>query len=91
MPAVPHIVGYQCAGTISEVGEGVTDRKVGERVVATIFWGSHAEKIAVLPLITWPIPTGADIVKCACVPVAFGTARRLPLRVRPAARPARRC
>ena len=29
MATVPHIVGYQCAGTISEVGEGVTDRKVG--------------------------------------------------------------
>ena len=28
---------------------------------------------------------GADLVKCACVPVAFGTARRLPVRVRPPA------
>src|SRR4029077_2381805 len=25
-------------------------------------------------LITWPIPDGADVVACACVPVAFGTA-----------------
>ena len=31
---MPHIVGYQCAGTIREVGEGVTDRHVGQRVVA---------------------------------------------------------
>ena len=82
MPSVPHIVGYQCAGTISEVGEGVTDRNVGDRVVATMFWGSHAEKVAVPPLLTWPIPAGGDIVKSACVPVACGTARRLPLRVR---------
>jgi NADPH2:quinone reductase len=74
MPAVPHIVGYQCAGTISAVGEGVTDRHVGQRVVATNFWGSHAEKMAVLSLLTWPIPDGGDLVKCACVPVAFGTA-----------------
>jgi NADPH:quinone reductase len=74
MPSVPHIVGYQCAGTISAVGDGVTDRKVGDRVVATMFWGSHAEKVAVLPLLTWPIPSGGDIVKCACVPVACGTA-----------------
>ncbi|HET9729011.1 MAG TPA: NADPH:quinone oxidoreductase family protein [Acidimicrobiia bacterium] len=74
MPSVPHVVGYQCAGTIREVGEGVTDRHVGQRVVATMFWGSHAERVAVPALITWPIPDGADIVKCACVPVAFGTA-----------------
>jgi NADPH2:quinone reductase len=74
MPSVPHIVGYQCAGTITEVGEGVTDRRVGQRVVATMFWGSHAEKVAVPSIITWPIPADGPIVKCACVPVAFGTA-----------------
>jgi NADPH:quinone reductase len=72
--SVPHIVGYQCAGTIAEVGEGVHDRHVGQKVVATMMWGSHAEKVAVPALITWPIPDGADLVACACVPVAFGTA-----------------
>jgi NADPH2:quinone reductase len=74
MPAVPHVVGYQCAGTIREVGEGVTDRAVGQRVVATMLWGSHAELVAVPSVITWPVPDGGDVVKCACVPVAFGTA-----------------
>ena len=70
----PHIVGYQAAGTIVEVGDGVTDRSVGDRVVATSFNGSHAELFAVPAQITWKIPDGADIVSCACVPVAFGTA-----------------
>jgi NADPH2:quinone reductase len=74
MATTPHIVGYQCAGTIREVGEGVTDRHVGERAVATMMWGSHAELVAVPSVITWPIPDGGDVVKCACVPVAFGTA-----------------
>src|SRR5881227_4497005 len=74
MTSVPHIVGYQCAGTIVEVGEGVDDRRVGQRVVATMMSGSHAEKVAVPSIITWPIPDGADIVAAACVPVAFGTA-----------------
>jgi len=72
--ANPHIVGYQCAGTIIEIGDGVTDRAVGDRVVATMMNGSHAELVAVPSLITWEIPDGADIVACACVPVAFGTA-----------------
>jgi NADPH2:quinone reductase len=74
MATTPHIVGYQCAGTIREVGEGVTDRFVGQRVVATMLWGSHAERAATPAVITWPIPDGADLVACACVPVAFGTA-----------------
>jgi NADPH:quinone reductase and related Zn-dependent oxidoreductases len=74
MPAVPHIVGYQCAGTIIEVGEGVTDRHVGQKVVANSFSGSHAERFVTLSLLTWPIPEGADLIACACVPVAFGTA-----------------
>ena len=74
MPAVPHIVGYQCAGTIREVGPGVTNRQVGQRVVTTNLWGSHAELTVVPAILTWPIPDGADIVSVACVPVAFGTA-----------------
>jgi NADPH2:quinone reductase len=72
--STPHIVGYQCAGTIVEVGDGVTDRVVGDRVVATMTHGSHAELVAVPSIITWKIPDGADIVACACVPVACGTA-----------------
>jgi NADPH2:quinone reductase len=70
----PHIVGYQCAGTIREVAADVTDRKVGDRVVATMLYGSHAELVAVPVALTWPVPGGADLVKAACVPVAFGTA-----------------
>jgi NADPH2:quinone reductase len=74
MTSTPHIVGYQAAGTIREVGEGVTDRRVGQRVVATFVSGSHAELFAVPSLVTWPVPDGADFVSVACVPIAFGTA-----------------
>ncbi len=74
MTETPHIVGYQCAGTILEVGAGVEDRHVGQRVVATMVSGSHAELVAVPAVLTWPIPDGADIVAVACVPIAFGTA-----------------
>ena len=74
MTSTPHIVGYQCAGTIREVGAGVTDREVGQRVVATMFSGSHAELVAVPAQITWLVPDGADLVAIACVPIAFGTA-----------------
>ena len=74
MTGSPHIVGYQCAGTIIDVGEGVQDRYVGQRVVATMMSGSHAELVTVPALVTWPVPEGAAIVDAACVPVAYGTA-----------------
>ncbi len=74
MPSTPHIVGYQCAGTIAAIGDGVTDRSVGQKVVATMPWGSHAELAVTPSLVTWVIPDGADVVACACVPVAYGTA-----------------
>jgi NADPH2:quinone reductase len=74
MTSTPHIVGYQCAGTIRQIGAGVGDRHVGQRVVATMLSGSHAGLVVVPAMLTWAVPDGADIVAAACVPVAFGTA-----------------
>lgn len=74
LPGVPHVVGYLSAGTITEVGAGVADRVVGDRVVALDQAGSHASRRAVLGAATWPIPTGLAVARAACVPVAFGTA-----------------
>jgi NADPH2:quinone reductase len=74
MASRPHIVGYQCAGTIIEIGEGVTERAVGQRVVCTNMYGSHAERRAVPAAATWVLPDGLDIERAACVPIAVGTA-----------------
>lgn len=74
LPNKPHIVGYQCAGVIREVGPQVTDRTVGQRVVAAMPHGSHAERVAVGANATWPVPDALDIKMAACVPIPFGTA-----------------
>jgi NADPH2:quinone reductase len=74
-PSVPHIVGYLAAGTVVEVGAGVEDRAVGDRVVTLNVAGSHASKRSTPAMSTWPIPTGLDAASAACVPVAFGTAQ----------------
>jgi NADPH2:quinone reductase len=70
----PHVVGYQCAGVISEVGSGVLDREIGQRVVSTGLWGSHAERRAVPAAVTWLVPEDLDLPRAACVPIAVGTA-----------------
>jgi len=73
-PSVPHIVGYVSAGTISEIGAGVENRAVGDRVVTLNAAGSHAAKRAVPALSTWPLPNGMDPAQAVCVPVALATA-----------------
>jgi NADPH2:quinone reductase len=70
----PHIVGYQCAGTVTRVGASVKNRAVGDRVVTIVPNGSHAERVAAKARATWTIPSGADVTAIACVPIAFGTA-----------------
>ena len=73
-PSVPHVVGYLAAGTVVEVGAGVENRAIGDRLVTLNMAGSHASKRAVPAISTWPIPEGVDAARAACVPVAFGTA-----------------
>ncbi len=74
LSAVPHIVGYQAAGTVVSVGDDVTGIAPGDRVVTVGLEGSHAELRAVGPGFCWVIPAGVSIEDAACVPVPFGTA-----------------
>src|SRR5215216_620483 len=73
-PSVPHVVGYLAAGTVAEVGAGVEERAVGDRVVTLFAAGSHAARRAVPAIVTWPVPDGLDAARAAGVPVALGTA-----------------
>jgi len=74
MTAKPHIVGYNCAGIVREVGEQVKDRKPGDRVTALMANGSHAEVVSVPATSTWLVPDGCSIEAAAGVPVSWGTA-----------------
>lgn len=74
MAGVPHIVGYQAAGEIVEVGAEVSHLKVGQKVVTVNAFGSHAELRSVPARNAWPIPEGFDLQKAAAIPVPFGTA-----------------
>jgi NADPH2:quinone reductase len=74
MNRMPHIVGYQCAGTVTDIGEGVSGYSVGDRVVTVGIDGSHAELRAVDQSFAWTIPDALSTEEAACVPVPFGTA-----------------
>ena len=70
----PHIVGYQAAGEVIEVGEEVDNIRVGDKVVTTGGFGSHAQLRAVPARTAWVIPPGMNIQHAAAIPVPFGTA-----------------
>ncbi|HEY1761120.1 MAG TPA: zinc-binding dehydrogenase [Acidimicrobiales bacterium] len=74
LTSVPHIVGYQSAGDVIAVGEGVTKFAVGDRVVSLGLNGSHAELRATHESFCWSIPEGVSYEDAACVPTEFGTA-----------------
>ncbi len=74
MAGSPHIVGYQAAGEIVEVGAEVSHLKVAQKVVTVNAFGSHAELRAVPARNAWPIPDGFDIRQASAIPVPFGTA-----------------
>lgn len=60
LAARPHIVGYQCGGIAREVGDRVVDVKPGQRVVAIMPQGSHAERAVAAAGATWVVPAGAS-------------------------------
>lgn len=74
IPSRPHIVGYQAAGEVIEVGAEVTGFKPGDRVATVNAFGSHAALRVVHERTAWKIPTGYDVKKAAAIPVTFGTA-----------------
>jgi NADPH2:quinone reductase len=70
----PHIVGYQAAGEIIEVGKAVSGFSKGQRVTTTGAFGSHAELRVVHPTTAWLVPDGMDVKVAAAIPIPFGTA-----------------
>jgi len=70
----PHVVGYQCAGRVVEVGQAVAGFTEGDRVVTVGLDGSHAELRAAGESFCWAVPEGLTVEEAACVPVPFGTA-----------------
>ncbi len=64
----PQILGLECAGTITEVGEQVSGLKVGDRVCALLDGGGYAEQVAVPASQVLPIPAGLDAARAAIIP-----------------------
>ncbi|MDX2205387.1 MAG: type I polyketide synthase [Hyphomicrobiaceae bacterium] len=70
-PAVP--LGAECAGIVTEVGEGVRDFAVGARVMGMVPATLATEVVADARQLV-PVPSGLAPVQAAALPVAYMTA-----------------
>lgn len=76
-PTLPYIPGFDVAGVVESVGEGVTTIKPGDEVYAFISVqraGGYAEYVAVPTEWIAPKPATIDFVQAAAVPLAGLTA-----------------
>jgi len=62
------IIGLECSGVISEVGEGVSGWSVGDEVCALLSGGGYAERVAVPVGQLLPRPAGVELATAAALP-----------------------
>jgi putative PIG3 family NAD(P)H quinone oxidoreductase len=73
-PGASQILGLECAGVVESVGDGVTDRAVGDAVVALLAGGGYAEMVCCPASHTLPLPDGFEMTTAAGVVEVFATA-----------------
>lgn len=74
---LPFTPGSEAAGTVLEVGEGVTDFEVGGRVATAAARGTYAERFVVAAAEVARVPDGVDIETAAALPLQGCTAHYL--------------
>jgi NADPH:quinone reductase-like Zn-dependent oxidoreductase len=72
---LPQTMGYEAAGIVDELGEGVTDTAVGDRVFGFSAGGAAQAELAVLSHYA-PVPPSLDFAAVAALPAAIETAMR---------------
>ncbi len=80
-PKPPCIVGYEGAGEVDAVGEGVSGLAVGTRVLFLTRFGAHASKVSVDAAQVFPIPDRMSFETAAALPVTYLTAYHMLFRI----------
>lgn len=73
-PELPFTPGMEAAGDISEIADGVTGFKTGDRVIVKLRFGGYAEEVVVSPSQLTPLPSTFDYAEGATFLAAHGTA-----------------
>jgi len=70
----PFVTGYEFAGTIETIGEGVTSPAVGDEVIGMRNFGCYADTVVTPAANILPRPARLDAVAAAAFPVTYLTA-----------------
>ena len=72
----PFVPGFEVAGTVIEIGADVTERRVGDRVMAltALGYGAFAEEAIVRATESVPVPDDVDDATATALYTAYGTA-----------------
>jgi NADPH:quinone reductase-like Zn-dependent oxidoreductase len=73
-PKTPCVVGYEVAGTILELGEGVDGLLPGQRVLAGTQFGGYASQVVANAGDVLALPDELTFEQGAAIPVNYGTA-----------------
>ena len=73
-PKTPCVVGYEVAGTILELGEGVAGLSHGQRVFAGTQFGGYASQVSVPASDVLALPDELSFEQGAAIPVNYATA-----------------
>jgi NADPH:quinone reductase len=80
-PKLPVVPGYEIAGIVDAIGEGVTGFKVGQRVAALTVYGGYGELLIRDAAHFLPIPDEVSDVQAAAVILNYVTAWQMIHRV----------
>ena len=72
-PPLPFSPGSELAGIVSSIGEGVSNVKVGDSVIALCGWGAFAQKVIAPATGLIPMPAGLDFDTAASFTLTYGT------------------
>ena len=67
-PGASEVLGLECSGVVSAVGEGVTAWSLGDEVCALLAGGGYGEKVLVPAGQVMPVPDGMDLVTAGALP-----------------------
>lgn len=71
---LPLIPGTEVAGVVTELGDGISHFRVGDRVIAGVQSGGYAQEVVVPEQTVFHLPLAIDFIVGAQFPTIYGTA-----------------